>query len=142
MADIYDRTTFAPTIISFACCLNNSSPLVAAEVQPSKDHLACLDGIRFLSMTWVMLGHWFATFEGQFKVTNMFELLRLTQANGWFQAIDNAFVSVDTFFLLSACLVSYLTLKELDKHKGKINVPSFYIHRYFRLLVRHYHQCY
>ena len=122
-------------LISFSVHKNTAQLLRI--VQPSKDHLACLDGIRFLSMTWVMLGHWFATFEGQFKVTNMFELLRLTQANGWFQAIDNAFVSVDTFFLLSACLVSYLTLKELDKHKGKINVPLFYIHRYLRLLVEH-----
>ena len=99
---------------------------------PSKDHLACLDGIRFLSITWVMLGHWFAGFEGAFKVNNLFQSFKITEGNFWFQVIDNAFVSVDTFFLLSACLVCYLTMKELDKTKGKINVPLYYIHRYLR----------
>jgi len=104
-----------------------------AITQPSKDHLNCLDGIRFLSISWVMLGHWFGNMGTVFKVNNFFPTAELTYQNFWFQAIDNAFVSVDTFFVLSACLVSYLTLKELDRNKGSINLPLFYIHRYLRL---------
>ena len=79
-----------------------------------------------------MLGHWFGQFTSAFKITNILHLYDLTEANGWFQAITNAYLSVDTFFLLSACLVCYLTMKELDKTKGTINVPLFYIHRYLR----------
>ena len=100
--------------------------------QPSKDHLTCLDGIRTFSITWVMVGHWMSNFEGPAKINNLFEFFNLTIGNHLFQVIDNALVSVDTFFLLSACLVSYLTMKELDKTKGKINVPLFYIHRWLR----------
>jgi peptidoglycan/LPS O-acetylase OafA/YrhL len=49
-----------------------------------------------------------------------------------FQAVSNAFPSVDTFFLLSGVLLAYLTLKELDRTKGRINWAMFYIHRYLR----------
>ena len=49
-----------------------------------------------------------------------------------FQAVNNAFVSVDTFFLMSGCLVSYLMLKELDKTRGRVNFLVMYIHRYLR----------
>lgn len=48
------------------------------------------------------------------------------------QAIFNAAVSVDTFFFLSGTLVAYLTFKELDRSKGRINWFMFYVHRYIR----------
>ena len=41
-------------------------------------------------------------------------------------------VSVDTFFLMSGCLVAYLMFKELDKSRGNVNFPLIYIHRYLR----------
>ena len=53
-----------------------------------------------------------------------------------FQAVTNAFPSVDTFFLLSGCLVTYLTLKELDKTNGRLNWIMFYVHRYLRYIFK------
>jgi peptidoglycan/LPS O-acetylase OafA/YrhL len=50
------------------------------------------------------------------------------------QAILNATVSVDTFFLISGMLVSFLLMKELEQNKGKFNVILFYVHRYLRYL--------
>ena len=49
------------------------------------------------------------------------------------QAVFNATVSVDTFFLMSGLLVAYLLLRELDRSKGRFNVLLFYVHRYLRL---------
>jgi peptidoglycan/LPS O-acetylase OafA/YrhL len=49
-----------------------------------------------------------------------------------FQAVTNAFPSVDTFFLLSGCLLAYLALKELDKTKGRLNWIMLIVHRYLR----------
>ena len=49
------------------------------------------------------------------------------------QAILNGFPSVDSFFLISGVLLAYLTLKELEKTKGRVSLPIFYIHRYLRL---------
>ena len=48
-------------------------------------------------------------------------------------AILNGFPSVDSFFLISGVLLTYLTLKELEKTRGRISIPLFYIHRYLRL---------
>ncbi|XP_072028213.1 nose resistant to fluoxetine protein 6-like [Amphiura filiformis] len=50
-----------------------------------------------------------------------------------FLAVNNATFSVDTFFLLSGFLVTYLTLKELKKTSGRVNWFLFYFHRFWRI---------
>lgn len=47
--------------------------------------------------------------------------------------ITGGSVAVDTFFVLSGFLLSYLTLKQLTKTKGRINLFQYYVHRYLRL---------
>lgn len=49
------------------------------------------------------------------------------------QSIANGTVAVDTFFLMSGLLVSFLLLRELDRAKGKFNIGLYYLHRYLRL---------
>ena len=39
---------------------------------PKGDHLACLDGMRFLSISWVMLGHILSAEMEMFPVNNLF----------------------------------------------------------------------
>jgi hypothetical protein len=51
------------------------------------------------------------------------------------QTIGNSTVSVDTFFLMSGLLASFLLLRELDRNKGKFNVGLYYLHRYLRLTI-------
>ncbi|XP_062576845.1 nose resistant to fluoxetine protein 6-like [Saccostrea cucullata] len=84
-------------------------------------------------MSWVILGHtWAFTATSQFGsnfgpyVSNFFKRRSA-------QAILNALFSVDTFFVLSGLLTSYLTLKQMSKVKGKINWFLFYFHRFWRL---------
>ncbi len=48
------------------------------------------------------------------------------------RAILNPVLSVDTFFVLSGCLVAYVTFKEMDKSNGRLNLALFYLHRYIR----------
>jgi len=48
------------------------------------------------------------------------------------QIFMNTTFASDTFFLISATLSSYLTLKDMDKYK-RFRVLYFYINRYFRL---------
>ncbi|XP_065897444.1 nose resistant to fluoxetine protein 6-like isoform X2 [Dysidea avara] len=48
------------------------------------------------------------------------------------QLIMNATFHVDTFFVVSATLSSYLTFKDMEKHK-KFRALYFYFNRYFRL---------
>ena len=98
---------------------------------PKGDHLSCLDGIRFLSISWVMMGHIFSTELDTFPISNILPFYTIFKRYE-FQGVNNAVVSVDTFFLMSGCLVAYLMLKELDKSKGHINFPMMYLHRYLR----------
>jgi len=99
---------------------------------PKGDHLSCLDGIRFISISWVMLGHILSAEMNIFPLSNMVSFIGVYDRFE-FQAVLNAFVSVDSFFLMSGCLVSYLMLKDLDKTNGRINFPLLYLHRYLRI---------
>lgn len=73
-----------------------------------------------------------ATVMSTLNLTWIFEKLQDAYGLGM-QTIVNGSVSVDTFFLMSGLLVSFLLLRELDRTKGKFNVGLFYLHRYLRL---------
>lgn len=96
--------------------------------------LTCVHGLRFLSMSWVILGH---TYYFAFSTINNMGQLYHTWQNDWtFQVIANATVSVDSFFVLSGLLSTYLFFRELQRLGGslrKINWFMFYAHRYWRL---------
>nr|XP_054759834.1 uncharacterized protein LOC129265960 [Lytechinus pictus] len=96
--------------------------------------MLCLNGIRVISMTWVILGHTIMlvyqvygdTWDGIFAL----DLLKSFPM----QAILNAFPSVDSFFLLSGLLITYITLGRMARSDGRIPWALFYFHRYWRLL--------
>ncbi|GBN67184.1 Nose resistant to fluoxetine protein 6 [Araneus ventricosus] len=50
-----------------------------------------------------------------------------------FGTIINAWVIVDTFFVLGAFLVAHSNLKALDKENGRLNFLRYYLHRIWRL---------
>lgn len=91
--------------------------------------LACLNGLRVLSMWWVILGHSYV-FVLQFLEDQTDILTLITRFT--FQPIVNGTFSVDSFFFLSGLLVAYLAFKELSE-KGSLNWFYFVIHRYWRL---------
>ena len=106
------------------------SSLTATETKPGQ--VLCLNGIRVLSINWVILGHTYGFFSG--VLGNPGDLMKLLQRRG-FTLIANAYSSVDSFFTLSGFLVSFLLLKQLTK-KGLLSTPqwvAFYFHRYVRL---------
>jgi len=95
-------------------------------------------------MAWVVLGHSFYSgtlipWKNTFAVADVYSKWSILM-------VTDATLSVDTFFLLSGFLMSYLTLKEYDKKKYSslfINPKGFpqfmfrtiysYLHRYIRL---------
>ncbi|XP_046461507.1 nose resistant to fluoxetine protein 6-like [Daphnia pulex] len=114
--------------------LNNGRKILSMKVtaSSSNDNFGCIHGIRFFSTCWVVIGHTFgiaaAKIMNRKAVTEDFRTLGM-------QTIGNASVSVDTFFLMSGLLVSFLLLRELDRNKGKFNVGLYYLHRYLRLTI-------
>ncbi|XP_070533929.1 nose resistant to fluoxetine protein 6-like [Ptychodera flava] len=93
--------------------------------------ISSINGIRVISMMWVILGH---SYYFSLSVIGGYKY-PLTEAITRFSylGLSNGAFGVDTFFLLSGCLVSYLTLKQLHKTKGRLNWLLFYFHRWWRL---------
>jgi len=93
--------------------------------------IKCLNGIRVISISWVILGHCLVVLQ---MVTENVTQTGKVHVNRWtFQAIYNATFSVDSFFVLSGLLLTYLTLSEMRKRNGQIKWWLFYVHRYLRL---------
>ncbi|XP_019618602.1 PREDICTED: uncharacterized protein LOC109465659 [Branchiostoma belcheri] len=116
-------------LLAFSIRTNTRKLLSTRE---SPDSLGCLHGIRFLSMTWVILGNTFAFEIGY--LDNPLQALNITKRFS-FEVVLNGFVSVDSFFFLSGVLMAYLMLLQLDKYRRegrRFPYWLLYVHRYWR----------
>ncbi|XP_062566687.1 nose resistant to fluoxetine protein 6-like [Saccostrea cucullata] len=124
-----EDSTLEKLILSFSAFSNGKKIL---QVNQSAGTLTALNGIRFLSISWVVLGHTYAFSMNDASNTSSAyqEIKRWT-----FQAVSNALVSVDSFFALSGLLLSYLTLKAMKNGHGRLRINwfMFYFHRFWRL---------
>lgn len=91
-----------------------------------------LNGVRAFSFSWVILAHIYGI-RGKNYVINYEDvpdiLGRFTTAFGY-----GAASSVDTFFWLSAFLLSYLIMKFMQKRNGRMPWGFMIFNRYLRLL--------
>lgn len=95
--------------------------------------ITSLNGLRVISMFWVILGHThFWVFNDQIVTIDNFLTLISVGSRFSFQAIVSGFFSVDSFFFLSGVLVAYLTFRQMAK-KGRFPFINYYVHRYLRL---------
>ncbi|GFR00070.1 nose resistant to fluoxetine protein 6 [Trichonephila clavata] len=95
------------------------------------NHLSPLHGIKFLSMTWIMLGHVY--YCKDYLTLAGLNRIRDLGSNLAFQVVLNTAFAADTFFFLSGLLVVYSTFQYLENSDGKFSIVGFYIKRYCRL---------
>jgi len=101
--------------------------------------LACLDGIRFLSMLWVIFGHsilW--PLNGGPGFSNVTDIIpnensKALMATWSGQLLGSAEFAVDTFFWLSGFLGAFFMLKVSAKAKSSTWIPFAVLQRYVRL---------
>ncbi|XP_043199778.1 nose resistant to fluoxetine protein 6-like [Amphibalanus amphitrite] len=122
-------STLQKVFLAFSVWTNGRKLL---DTSSSSDTLGCLHGIRFLSMTWVILGHQYVFGLGTVPWANVFYIFDVFNSLA-FAAVDNATVSVDSFFFLSGLLVAYIFMRNMERSKGKFNIIMYYVHRYIRL---------
>ncbi|CAC5415930.1 unnamed protein product [Mytilus coruscus] len=115
-------------LLSFSLITNTRKLL---NTSTASGTLTAINGMRVLSMWWVILGHTYGVLPFLSLVDNVLDFVELLKRFS-FQAIMNATYSVDTFFFMSGLLVAYTVMKKL-RDGGNINWAIFYIHRFWRL---------
>ena len=105
--------------------------------QPGKA-ITSIHGIRVISLFWVILGHTVVWAMQYNVVANIFEVFQTVPTRFLFQIVVNAFFAVDSFFVLSGLLLSFLSMKEIEQRQGKFPFISFYVHRLLRLSPAYY----
>ncbi|XP_017776356.1 PREDICTED: nose resistant to fluoxetine protein 6-like isoform X2 [Nicrophorus vespilloides] len=125
---VYKKTGDKADILIAFSLYSNAKKLFSTQV--SADNLGVVNGVRALSMTWVLLGH-------TFMVNLFFPSVNSIEIFDWKNHLYNVFVlaaplAVDTFFALSGFLVVYVYFKSIYSNR-KITWSMFYIHRILRL---------
>ncbi len=130
--------------IFLAFSLRQNVPSLLSCKQKSTN-VQCIDGIRVLSINWVVLGHCLM-FTGFFfkPVPPVFNPLQFNSdyASHWtFLAVSNGTFAVDSFFALSGFLLVFLAIPRLPEIPSKLpNLSNwsfwvlFVVRRYIRLV--------
>ena len=122
---------FKPMEFIEAFSVFKNIPTILSTKQPPSA-ITSLNGLRVISMFWVILGHTHLWVLYSTGVDNILELKNVLSRFS-FQAVGNAYFAVDSFFFLSGLLVAYLTLRQMARKKGRFPFLIYYVHRYLRL---------
>ena len=123
------RTFITQFLLSFSLITNTKKFL---STRQSSGPLACLNGMKVLSLWWVILIHTYMYAQDSKVFYNPSDDNDIRK-RFTFRALQLPFFCVDTFFFISGLLVTYLCLSNLVAKDGKINWGLFYFHRFWRL---------
>lgn len=99
--------------------------------QKSPDHLSCLDGLKVLSLIWVVYSHQNAILL-QTPLTNYHYMLRCFSTMQAKIAHNGTF-AIDTTLVISGTLISYYFVMSSDiAKKNPINILLYCSRRYFQ----------
>ncbi|EDX08544.1 GD24954 [Drosophila simulans] len=116
----------------FSARANSRALFRIVETKPSSNVIDCLHGIRCMSLVWVVFCHEQGYFLSS-AYLNFFDILRWVEYPSS-SIYLHGFFSVDSFFVIGGLLVALISLRMMDKSKGKLNVPLMYLHRLIRIL--------
>ena len=141
---ILSLAAFFPIKNRWVECFSLSKNAQSLLAKPRGNVLDCLDGIRTLSIFWVVFGHTFIFETEDLAFSNYIDLLGINH-QGWLaslpaQSLTGAYFAVDTFFFLSGFLACYIMLKKFYKmleQKQYVrylkSIPFIYLNRFLRL---------
>uniref|UniRef100_A0A158PCW7 NRF domain-containing protein n=1 Tax=Angiostrongylus cantonensis TaxID=6313 RepID=A0A158PCW7_ANGCA len=127
---------FLRMILAYSVYTNGLEILQTSKKEGEVD---CLHGIRFLSMCWIILGHTYYYIGTSLTTDNLIPTLVNFPKSFYTQIIVQAPLAVDSFFLLSGLLASYIFFKKLIKDRTIRSATSplmwlmIYIKRYTRI---------
>ncbi|XP_070072688.1 nose resistant to fluoxetine protein 6 [Drosophila takahashii] len=120
-----------PAILKAFSARANSRALFHISTKSNPNVIECLHGIRCLSLIWVCYGHdYIVTFTSpNINYVDIYSWIKTP----FMEFINEGVFAVDTFFFLSGLLVAVVSLRAMERAKGKLNVPLMYLHRYLRI---------
>jgi peptidoglycan/LPS O-acetylase OafA/YrhL len=125
------KSTLGRIFLSFSILLNVKKLFNTSN--PQNKTMTSLNGIRTLSIFWVVLGHTFGMLL-YIPLTNLMTVNKISKTI-FFPIISGAYFSVDIFFFFSAFLGFYLITEKLKETKKGWKAYFFlYVHRYIRIL--------
>ncbi|KAH8295942.1 hypothetical protein KR018_006478, partial [Drosophila ironensis] len=126
-----DEKHLHPVIRALSARANSRSLFRLVEPKTNPNVIDCLNGIRCLSFIWVVYAHDYLVFA---HAPNMNMIYAMTWIKSFFALfITHGVFAVDTFFFLSGLLLVLISLRYMEKTKGRLNIPMMYLHRYLRL---------
>ncbi|XP_011883106.1 PREDICTED: nose resistant to fluoxetine protein 6-like isoform X2 [Vollenhovia emeryi] len=108
----------------------NGKELLRTDRRPGS--IRCLDGLRFISICWIIYGH---TYYMEVVGVKM-DLTHIPRMHhDWNNMLVlNGNIVTDTFFLLSGLLLAYTELSKKERAlKWRFDMIGLYVHRYVRL---------
>jgi len=119
------------------CSLARNARWIFYSRNPVDPYLEILNGMRVLSMCWVICGHTFDYFNVS-PISNVFDITDSIEQNYWLQTIIAGTFSIDVFFFMSGFLCALTMTAQFAKIQGTGNLVKAvlisYAHRYIRLL--------
>ncbi|XP_044749794.1 uncharacterized protein LOC123310390 [Coccinella septempunctata] len=134
-ATVYDIFYFGGdelSLSSYVCTFSlkrNAQKLFSTQL--GEDNISCINGLKVLSMFWVLLGHRVMVNALLPNVNSLF--IFEWKDNMENMAILGATVSVDSFLTISGLLLSYIYLRYTEIKNIRVNMISFYMLRICRL---------
>ena len=134
MATEYTRLKILIEFITAFSLFKNICAITTTK-QP-RSAIDSLNGIQVISMFWIILCHnhiWYTAIK---PLSNNAVLTQDILSRFWYQIILNGYFAVDTFFVLSATVAAYNSLKSMEKKQCNwchFLLFRFYVHCYLRL---------
>ncbi|XP_072384024.1 nose resistant to fluoxetine protein 6-like [Diabrotica undecimpunctata] len=120
-------------LLSFSSVTNGRKILSVQHI--SLESIKCIHGLRFFSISWIILVH---SYLELFAVSDNKNLRTLTERRFLYQTISNATFSVDTFFFISGLLVTLTYFRTATK-KDSLPEPrkplQHVIGRFFLMII-------
>lgn len=136
MEELLEKPPKKTNLVVFFCCFsyysNFNKLVMSLSGGSSSSRLEILNGIRVISILWVIYGHSYYYYL-LVPVMNPMKILEFVD-NFWYQILFQAPLAVDTFFFLAGFLSSYLMMSEIKKKNGKINFFMLIFHRFYRIM--------
>ena len=129
----FPSTPSKPTQLLLCFSLyTNLFKLFSSKPASEKNTLDLFNGVKVLSIGWVVLGHSFLFRITETVVLNIDEVPE--RMSYWYAAfVYGGLFSVDAFFWMSGVLFAYLAIGQFRSTRG-VNWPVLYLHRFIRIL--------